>query len=42
MKTEERRLLRQAIERLDAALDDVIIEERLARLRHNKPTDNTK
>lgn len=33
MKPEERRILRLAIERLDAALDEVIISERLERIR---------
>lgn len=33
MTPDERRCLRRAIERLDAALDDVIISERLERIR---------
>jgi hypothetical protein len=36
----ERLCLRRAIERLDSALDSVIISERLERIRQNKPTDN--
>jgi hypothetical protein len=38
MKPDERRCLRRAIERLDAALDQVIISERLERIRKEHST----
>lgn len=36
MTPAERRVLRQAIERLDSALDSVIISERLRRIREDR------
>jgi hypothetical protein len=40
MTKAERAVLRRAIEQLDAALDQVIISERLERIRRNTRTDN--